>query len=284
MRVAPVLEQLERVRQRPRGELDLVAVRLEQLDQRPQDEHVRRVGQVDPDAHPQIVLGRLATRPQRRAPGRQSRTQSALIKRLCAVTNSPQGLLCSRRGARLPSQLQPCRRRRCPGRDDGHGDGDRRAGGLGGRVDPDRRARRRPRRDSRRESSPSTGAIGDISRRCGVFSTPRPVPNRRIPTSRARSSSRSRCPSSSRVGFPIEGWVLAAVLWVAAELLGIWLARLPIGADNLKMSGLVALDDGVARHRRHGRPPDRDRCEQAGRRLRRRRLRGSRTRSRSPSR
>ena len=35
--------------------------------------------------------------------------------------------------------------------------------------------------------------------------------------------------------------MLAAVLWAAAELLGIWLARLPTGADNLRMSGLVAL-------------------------------------------
>ena len=35
--------------------------------------------------------------------------------------------------------------------------------------------------------------------------------------------------------------MLAAVLWVGAELLGVWLARLPLGADNLKMSGLVAL-------------------------------------------
>jgi hypothetical protein len=42
-------------------------------------------------------------------------------------------------------------------------------------------------------------------------------------------------------GWSVEGWVLAAVLWVGAELLGVWLARLPLGADNLKMSGLVAL-------------------------------------------
>src|SRR5205823_371909 len=42
-------------------------------------------------------------------------------------------------------------------------------------------------------------------------------------------------------GFPLGGWALAAVLWGAAELLGVWLARIPTGADNLRTSGLVAV-------------------------------------------
>ena len=42
-------------------------------------------------------------------------------------------------------------------------------------------------------------------------------------------------------GFPLGGWVLAAVLWAAGEALGLWLARLPIGADHLGFSGFVAL-------------------------------------------
>ena len=42
-------------------------------------------------------------------------------------------------------------------------------------------------------------------------------------------------------GFPLSGWVLAAVLWAAGEALGLWLARLPIGADHLGFSGVVAL-------------------------------------------
>jgi hypothetical protein len=42
-------------------------------------------------------------------------------------------------------------------------------------------------------------------------------------------------------GFPIGGWVLAAILWAAAEALGIWLGRIPTGADNLGRSGLVAV-------------------------------------------
>lgn len=75
----------------------------------------------------------------------------------------------------------------------------------------------------------------------GVFSTPRPVPNKRIPTITGAVVVALALPAVVAGGFPIEGWVLAAVLWGAAELLGIWLARLPIGADNLKMSGIVAL-------------------------------------------
>jgi hypothetical protein len=42
-------------------------------------------------------------------------------------------------------------------------------------------------------------------------------------------------------GFPLGGWAIAAVLWAAGEALGLWLARLPIGADHLGFSGLVAL-------------------------------------------
>jgi hypothetical protein len=42
-------------------------------------------------------------------------------------------------------------------------------------------------------------------------------------------------------GFSLAGWTLAAALWVAAELLGVWLARIPTGADALGRSGLVAV-------------------------------------------
>ena len=55
MRVAPVLEQLDGVRQRPRRQRDLVARRLEPLDERAQHDHVRRVGEVDPDPHGEWV-------------------------------------------------------------------------------------------------------------------------------------------------------------------------------------------------------------------------------------
>jgi hypothetical protein len=75
----------------------------------------------------------------------------------------------------------------------------------------------------------------------GAFSTPRPVPNRRIPTITGAVAIALALPIVLVGDWSVAGWALAAVLWVAAELLGIWLARLPLGADNLKMSGLVAL-------------------------------------------
>jgi hypothetical protein len=75
----------------------------------------------------------------------------------------------------------------------------------------------------------------------GVFSTPRPVPNRRIPTITGAVVVALALPIVLIGGWSVKGWALAAVLWVAAELVGIWLARLPTGADHLKMSGLVAL-------------------------------------------
>ena len=53
VRVAPVVEELGRVREWPRGEGHLVTARLQQLDQWPQDDDMRRVGQVDPDVRHQ---------------------------------------------------------------------------------------------------------------------------------------------------------------------------------------------------------------------------------------
>jgi hypothetical protein len=41
-------------------------------------------------------------------------------------------------------------------------------------------------------------------------------------------------------GWRIGGWALAAVLWVAGELFGLVLARLPWGAGNLARAGMVA--------------------------------------------
>jgi hypothetical protein len=42
-------------------------------------------------------------------------------------------------------------------------------------------------------------------------------------------------------GFPLAGWALAAALWAAGEALGVWLARIPTGADHLGRSGMVAV-------------------------------------------
>ena len=75
----------------------------------------------------------------------------------------------------------------------------------------------------------------------GLLSTPRPVPGRRAPMFAGAGVIVLALPVFLVAGFPLGGWALAAVLWVAGELLGVWLNRLPTGADHLGSSGLVAL-------------------------------------------
>jgi hypothetical protein len=75
----------------------------------------------------------------------------------------------------------------------------------------------------------------------GVFSTPRPVPGRRVPALAGAAVIVLGLPVFLVGGFPLGGWALAAVLWLAGELLGLWLARVPTGADNLGKSALVAI-------------------------------------------
>lgn len=75
----------------------------------------------------------------------------------------------------------------------------------------------------------------------GILSTPRPVPGRRAPVLAGAGVVVLALPVFLVAGFPLGGWALAAVLWIAGELLGIWLGRLPTGADHLGSSGLVAL-------------------------------------------
>jgi hypothetical protein len=75
----------------------------------------------------------------------------------------------------------------------------------------------------------------------GLLSTPRPVPGRRVPALAGAGVVVLALPVFLVAGFPLGGWALAAVLWLVGELLGIWLSRLPTGADNLASSGLVAI-------------------------------------------
>ena len=41
-------------------------------------------------------------------------------------------------------------------------------------------------------------------------------------------------------GWPLRGWALGAVLWVASQLLGLLFARVGIGEPSLRGSGVVA--------------------------------------------
>jgi uncharacterized membrane protein YiaA len=42
-------------------------------------------------------------------------------------------------------------------------------------------------------------------------------------------------------GWPLRGWALAAVLWVASEIVAFLLARLPDSPDNLAAAGMRGL-------------------------------------------
>ena len=75
----------------------------------------------------------------------------------------------------------------------------------------------------------------------GVFSTPRPVPSRRVPMLAGGAVVVLALPVFLVGGFPLGGWSLAAVLWAAAEALSWWLGRLPTGADHLRSSGAVGI-------------------------------------------
>ena len=75
----------------------------------------------------------------------------------------------------------------------------------------------------------------------GLLSTPRPVPGRRLPALAGAGVVVLALPVFLVAGFPLGGWALAAVLWIAGEALGWWLGRLPLGADHLGFSGLAAL-------------------------------------------
>jgi peptidoglycan/LPS O-acetylase OafA/YrhL len=72
----------------------------------------------------------------------------------------------------------------------------------------------------------------------GIFSTPRSVPNRLAPAAAGGLVIFLALPVFAVAGWPLSGWALAAVLWVAAEVFALVLARLPGSADNLAAAGM----------------------------------------------
>lgn len=72
----------------------------------------------------------------------------------------------------------------------------------------------------------------------GIFSTPRPLPSRIAPTVAGGTVIALALPIFAVAGWPLQGWALAAVLWVAAEVFALVLARLPSSADNLAAAGM----------------------------------------------
>jgi hypothetical protein len=74
-----------------------------------------------------------------------------------------------------------------------------------------------------------------------VFETPRPVPSRLAPILAGASVIVLALPIFVVAGFPLGGWALGATLWIAAQLLGLVLTRLRLGAGNLAHSGVVGI-------------------------------------------
>jgi hypothetical protein len=74
-----------------------------------------------------------------------------------------------------------------------------------------------------------------------VFSTPRPVPRRLLPALAGGALVALALPVFLVAGWPVRGWVLGAVLWTCAQALGLLLARLPLGADNLAAAGVLGI-------------------------------------------
>lgn len=75
----------------------------------------------------------------------------------------------------------------------------------------------------------------------GIFSTPRPVPNRRWPAAAGTLVVLLALPVFLAAGWSLAAWGLAAALWAGGELLAFALGRLPLGLDNLAASGMAGI-------------------------------------------
>ena len=71
-----------------------------------------------------------------------------------------------------------------------------------------------------------------------MFETPRPVPGRLVPALAGTVVVVLALPVFAAAGWPLRGWLLAATLWVAGQLFGLLLTRLPLGAGNLAAAGM----------------------------------------------
>ena len=71
-----------------------------------------------------------------------------------------------------------------------------------------------------------------------LFSTPRDEPSRLAPAVAGATVVALALPVFAVAGWPLSGWLLAAVLWVAAQIFALVLARLTDRTDNLAAAGM----------------------------------------------
>jgi hypothetical protein len=74
----------------------------------------------------------------------------------------------------------------------------------------------------------------------GVFATPRPVPESRLPALGGTAVVAIALPVFLIAGWRLAAWGIAAGLWLVFLLIGALLRRLQLGSDNLAAAGLVA--------------------------------------------
>jgi hypothetical protein len=73
-----------------------------------------------------------------------------------------------------------------------------------------------------------------------ILTTPRPVPNRIVPLVAGAGLLVLALPIYLLLGWRVQGWALAALLWVGGQGLSLLLTRLRVGLDNLAASGVLA--------------------------------------------
>ncbi len=79
-----------------------------------------------------------------------------------------------------------------------------------------------------------------MSRGAGIFATPRPVPGRMLPAAGGALVLALALPVFLVAGWPVGGWALGALLWVALEAIEALLTRLRGDGSNVAASALLA--------------------------------------------
>jgi len=74
----------------------------------------------------------------------------------------------------------------------------------------------------------------------GVFASPRPVPEGKLPALGGTIVVLLALPVFLLAGWRTGAWGIAAGLWAAYQVFGLLLRRVPLGSDNLAAAGLVA--------------------------------------------
>jgi len=74
----------------------------------------------------------------------------------------------------------------------------------------------------------------------GVFASPRPVPEGKLPALGGTIVVLLALPVFLLAGWRIGAWGIAAGLWIAYLTIGFVLRRVQLGSDNLAAAGLVA--------------------------------------------